>query len=47
MNVSEPPTVVVEVHVVGGEEGDALRAAQARAIRELLLWAGESDANEE
>lgn len=44
MNVSESPTVIVEVHVVGAEEGDALRAAQARAILELLLC--ESDANE-
>jgi hypothetical protein len=35
---AEPPTVNVEIRVVAGEEGAALRVAQARVIREVLLW---------
>jgi hypothetical protein len=32
------PTFSIEVLVLGGEEGKELRAAQARAIKELLTW---------
>jgi len=32
------PTVSFEVVAVDGEEGRELRAAQTRAIRDLLMW---------
>lgn len=35
---ADEPTFSFEVLVVGGEEGAELRAAQARAIKELLKW---------
>jgi hypothetical protein len=35
---AEPPNVIVDVQMVDGEEGTALRAVQARVIREVLLW---------
>lgn len=40
---AEPPTVIVEVRIVDGEEGAALRVAQARVIREVLLWATDQE----
>lgn len=45
MNEAEPPTVIVELRVVNGEEGAALRAVQARVIREVLLWVADEDSD--
>jgi hypothetical protein len=39
----EPLIVKVEIVTVGGEEGAALRAAQARVIHKLLRWVGDED----
>lgn len=39
----EPLQVRVEVITVGGQEGAALRAAQAKIIRELLMWVADED----
>jgi hypothetical protein len=34
-----PLKVRIQIFTVGGAEGVALRATQAKVIRELLLWA--------
>ena len=45
---AESLQVRVEILTVGGEEGAALRAAQARVIHDLLRWADDenSDTND-
>jgi hypothetical protein len=47
VNGAAPLKVSIEILTVGGEEGAALRAAQARVIHELLLWVGNEQNDED
>ncbi len=38
LEADSEPVLTFEIRLVSGEEGRALRMAQAEAIREILVW---------